>query len=132
MNSPRTAMRHGMAFLTEDRKETGCFLILDVLENMQMAVLNQSYVKGGFVDQGAVNRICEEMKDALRVKTPDLHERIMNLSGGNQQKVLIGALAADQAEDPDPRRADARHRRRRQGRDPPADHASWPARASPS
>ena len=34
-----TAMRHGMAFLTEDRKETGCFLILDVLENMQIAVL---------------------------------------------------------------------------------------------
>ena len=33
---------------------------------------------------------CEEMKEALRVKTPDLHERIMNLSGGNQQKVLIG------------------------------------------
>ena len=32
-------MRHGMAFLTEDRKETGCFLILDVLENMQIAVL---------------------------------------------------------------------------------------------
>ena len=90
IDSPRTAMRHGMAFLTEDRKETGCFLILDVLENMQMAVLNQSYVKGGFVDQPSVNRICEDMKVALRVKTPDLHERIMNLSGGNQQKVLIG------------------------------------------
>ena len=55
-----------------------------------MAVLNQSYVKGGFVDQASVNRICEDMKVALRVKTPDLHERIMNLSGGNQQKVLIG------------------------------------------
>ncbi len=53
VDSPRTAMGHGMAFLTEDRKETGCFLILDVLENMQMAVLNQSYVKSGFVDQGA-------------------------------------------------------------------------------
>jgi inositol transport system ATP-binding protein len=90
VDSPRTAMSHGMAFLTEDRKETGCFLILDVLENMQMAVLNQSFVKGGFVDQTSVNRICEDMKDALRVKTPDLHERIMNLSGGNQQKVLIG------------------------------------------
>ena len=47
IDSPRTAMRHGMAFLTEDRKETGCFLILDVLENMQMAVLSQRYVKVG-------------------------------------------------------------------------------------
>ena len=89
IDSPLTAMRHGMAFLTEDRKETGCFLILDVLENMQMAVLNQAYVKGGFVAEGEVGRACEGMKGALRVKTPDLHERIMNLSGGNQQKVLI-------------------------------------------
>ena len=83
-------MRHGMAFLTEDRKETGCFLILDVLENMQIAVLNRGYVKAGFVAEGDVTRDCDEMKDALRVKTPDLHERIENLSGGNQQKVLIG------------------------------------------
>ena len=90
VSSPRIAMGHGMAFLTEDRKETGCFLILDILENMQMALLNQSHVKAGFVDEGAVGRKCEEMKEALRVKTPDLHERIMNLSGGNQQKVLIG------------------------------------------
>lgn len=90
IDSPATAMRHGMAFLTEDRKETGCFLILDVLENMHMAVLNRAYVKAGFVAEGEVTRACEEMKDALRIKTPDLHERIMNLSGGNQQKVLIG------------------------------------------
>ena len=90
IDSPAAAMRHGMAFLTEDRKETGCFLILDVLENMQMAVLNQGYVKGGFVAEGEVARACEGMKETLRVKTPDLHERIMNLSGGNQQKVLIG------------------------------------------
>ena len=90
IDSPATAMRHGMAFLTEDRKETGCFLILDVLENMQMAVLNHGYVKGGFVAEGEVSRACEGMKETLRVKTPDLQERIMNLSGGNQQKVLIG------------------------------------------
>ena len=48
-------MRHGMAFLTEDRKETGCFLILDVLENMQIAVLqDHGYVKAGFVAEGDV------------------------------------------------------------------------------
>jgi inositol transport system ATP-binding protein len=90
ISSPRIAMQHGMAFLTEDRKETGCFLILEVLENMQMAVLNQGYVRSGFVAEGEVGRACEQMKDALRVKTPDLHEPVMNLSGGNQQKVLIG------------------------------------------
>jgi inositol transport system ATP-binding protein len=90
INSPGAAMKHGMAFLTEDRKETGCFLILDVQENMQMAILNQGFVKGGFVSEAAINRNCDEMKDALRVKTPDMQERVENLSGGNQQKVLIG------------------------------------------
>jgi len=89
IGSPVEAMHHGMAFLTEDRKDTGCFLILEVLENMQMAALQDSHVRMGFVDQGAINRRCEEMKAALRIKTPTLYERIENLSGGNQQKVLI-------------------------------------------
>ena len=90
IGSPRQAMKAGMALLTEDRKDTGCFLMLSVLENMQMAVLTDRYVQGGFVQQGAVNAECVKMKDAMRVKTPTLDERIENLSGGNQQKVLIG------------------------------------------
>ncbi len=90
IGSPREGMKAGMALLTEDRKDTGCFLMLSVLENMQMAVLTDRYVRAGFVDQGAVDAECTKMKDAMRVKTPDLDERIENLSGGNQQKVLIG------------------------------------------
>jgi len=90
IRSPEAALKHGMAFLTEDRKETGCFLILDVLQNMQMAVLSQRFVSAGFVNQNAATTECEAMRTALRVKTPDLGERIENLSGGNQQKVLIG------------------------------------------
>jgi len=89
ISSPNDAMAHGMAFLTEDRKETGCFLQLNILENMQIAVLTQKYVKAGFVQEEAVRKVCEEMKDILRIKTPDFHEAIENLSGGNQQKVLI-------------------------------------------
>ena len=88
--SARDGMKAGMALLTEDRKDTGCFLMLSVLENMQMAVLTDRFVTGGFIRQGAVNAECEKMKDAMRVKTPNLDERIENLSGGNQQKVLIG------------------------------------------
>jgi inositol transport system ATP-binding protein len=90
IDSPRQAMQQGMAFLTEDRKETGCFLILDVLENMQAAVLTRKYVSGGVVQQAQLSADCAAMSEALRVKTPDLNERIENLSGGNQQKVLIG------------------------------------------
>ena len=90
VSSPAVAIRHRMAFLTEDRKDTGCLLILSVLENMQIAVLQDKFVRGGFVQEGAVADVCEEMARKLRVKTPNLDERIENLSGGNQQKVLIG------------------------------------------
>ncbi|MBY2923358.1 sugar ABC transporter ATP-binding protein [Rhizobium leguminosarum] len=90
ISSPTQAIRNRMAFLTEDRKDTGCLLILDILENMQIAVLQDRYVKGGFVQQGAVEATCEDMAKKLRVKTPNLYERVENLSGGNQQKVLIG------------------------------------------
>ncbi|MDK1492686.1 sugar ABC transporter ATP-binding protein [Sinorhizobium sp. 7-81] len=90
IDNPNTAIRNRMAFLTEDRKDTGCLLILDVLENMQIAVLQDKYVKGGFVTEKGITAACEEMSRKLRVKTPNLQERIENLSGGNQQKVLIG------------------------------------------
>ncbi|MCG5476932.1 MAG: sugar ABC transporter ATP-binding protein [Sinorhizobium fredii] len=90
IDNPNTAIRNRMAFLTEDRKDTGCLLILDILENMQVAVLQDRFVKRGFVSEKAVTAACEEMSRKLRVKTPNLQERIENLSGGNQQKVLIG------------------------------------------
>ena len=90
IDSPNTAIRNRMAFLTEDRKDTGCLLILDILENMQVAVLQDQFVKGGFVREKQAYTACEEMSRKLRVKTPNLYERIENLSGGNQQKVLIG------------------------------------------
>jgi len=90
VSSPRIAMGHGMAFLTEDRKDTGCFLILDILSNMETAVLQQHYVKFGFVQRERLRSDCEAMSRTLRVKTPSLDEVIQNLSGGNQQKVLIG------------------------------------------
>jgi inositol transport system ATP-binding protein len=90
ISSPTVAIQNHVAFLTEDRKETGCLLILNVLENMQIAVLQDKFVKGGFVQEGAVEATCEDMARKLRVKTPSLFEKVENLSGGNQQKVLIG------------------------------------------
>ena len=89
VTSPSVAMANGMAFLTEDRKETGCFLLLDIQENTQMAVLQTKYVNFGFVQQQALSADSKVMSDRLRVRTPDMQEPIINLSGGNQQKVLI-------------------------------------------
>lgn len=90
IDHPSRALAEGMAFLTEDRKSTGCFLCLDIQENMESAVLNQRYVRAGFVERGKIRAACEDMVRRLRVKTPGLYEPIENLSGGNQQKVLVG------------------------------------------
>ena len=90
VDSPRTAIACGMALVTEDRKETGCFLPLAVLDNLEVAALTRDFVQLGFVRRGPVAQACADMSRQLRVKTPDLHEPIGNLSGGNQQKVLIG------------------------------------------
>ena len=90
VTSAAVAMRAGMALLTEDRKETGCFLLLDIQDNIQMAVLQNKYARAGFVQQAGLSRDSIAMSRSLRVKTPTMQEPIMNLSGGNQQKVLIG------------------------------------------
>jgi inositol transport system ATP-binding protein len=90
VDSPRTAVSCGMAFVTEDRKETGCFLMLDVLDNLEVAVLRRDFVRLGFVRQRPILQACTDMSRQLRVKTPNLNEPIGNLSGGNQQKVLLG------------------------------------------
>ncbi len=91
VDSPAKAMAAGMAFLTEDRKDTGCFLCLDIQDNMELAVLSQRYVNRlGFVQRGQLAADCRNMSARLRVKTPNMQEIIQNLSGGNQQKVLVG------------------------------------------
>jgi inositol transport system ATP-binding protein len=79
-----------MALVTEDRKESGCFLGLSVLENLEISVLTREFARLGFVRTRALTEACNDMSRSLRVKTPSLHECIANLSGGNQQKVLLG------------------------------------------
>ena len=56
---------------------------------MQAAILRNGYSSGGFVREREIERLCQEQKAKLRVRTPDLEEPVINLSGGNQQKVLI-------------------------------------------
>jgi len=89
IRNPGAAMDAGMAFLTEDRKESGCFLLLDIMANMQVALLRHGHARAGFVQEREIKKLCQEQKARLRIRTPDLEEPILNLSGGNQQKVLI-------------------------------------------
>jgi inositol transport system ATP-binding protein len=88
IKSPADAIRNGMALLTEDRKLTGLYLNASVRENMFIANINR-YMLGPFVHFGKIAKDCEKMRGLMRIKTPSLMEIIKNLSGGNQQKVLI-------------------------------------------
>jgi len=88
INSPADAIRGGMALLTEDRKLTGLYLNASVRENMFIANIN-SYMLGPFIHFKKIEKDCERMRGLMRIKTPSLMEIIRNLSGGNQQKVLI-------------------------------------------
>jgi len=88
IKQPADAIRNGMALLTEDRKLTGLYLNASVRENMFIANKNR-YMLGPFVNFGRIGKDCEKMRGLMRIKTPSLMEIIRNLSGGNQQKVLI-------------------------------------------
>ena len=90
IDAPSTAIDCGMALLTEDLKMSGLFLPLIVQDNMEVTTLNGRFIKMGFVRQKMLLAACRDMADTLRVKTPDLAEPVRNLSGGNQQKVLVG------------------------------------------
>jgi inositol transport system ATP-binding protein len=87
---PSDAVRQGMAFLTEDRKESGCFLPLDVLANLTSAALKHRFIRAGFVAEKEAREACERVGGSVRLRAHSLDEPIMNLSGGNQQKALIG------------------------------------------
>lgn len=85
---PLDAIRHGMGLLTEDRKLSGLFLPLSVRDNMVYSNIND-YVRPGGLDFKKMNADCERQRKALDVRTPSLQQLVVNLSGGNQQKVLI-------------------------------------------
>ena len=88
IKAPADAIRNGMALLTEDRKLTGLYLNASVRENIYIANIKK-YLVGPFVRFRKIEKDCANMRDLMRIKTPSLMEIVKNLSGGNQQKVLI-------------------------------------------
>ena len=88
IHQPSDAIKKGMGFCTEDRKTEGIVPHLSVRENMTLALLPR-LAKFGFVDRKKQARIVDEYIDRLQIKTPSHEQAICNLSGGNQQKVLL-------------------------------------------
>ncbi|KAK2143998.1 hypothetical protein LSH36_793g00135 [Paralvinella palmiformis] len=88
IRSPSDAINQGLGFVTEDRKLTGIFQDLSITDNMIMPDI-QHYIKIGLLNKKIIKENCQKQKVSLKIKTPSLQQLIKNLSGGNQQKVLI-------------------------------------------
>jgi ribose transport system ATP-binding protein len=96
INSPRDAVHQGIGYLSEDRKRYGLALGLDVEANIALASFDQFTNAVGMVKAGDTRKTAERYVGALAIKTPSIQQRVRNLSGGNQQKVVIGKwLTAD-------------------------------------
>lgn len=89
ITDPASAKKHKIAFLTEDRKVEGLTLDFTVKSNIVAANL-PSIRKGLFTNKKLENQIADEYIEKIRVKTPTRNQKVGNLSGGNQQKVVVG------------------------------------------
>ncbi len=88
VKSPRDAIRQGIGLVTEDRKALGLILGMVVRENISLANLD-SLTKLGFVNRREEKHISQQYIEDLMIKTPSSEQQVQNLSGGNQQKVVL-------------------------------------------
>ena len=91
--SPKDGIEAGIALLPENRKDEGLALILSVSTNTNMVSIG-NISSNGIINNKKGYKIAEEYVNALRTKTPSIHQLVKNLSGGNQQKVVISKWLA--------------------------------------
>lgn len=96
INSPKDAIDNGIGYLPEDRGELGLFKQLDVRSNMNIANLDALSSKSGLVNRRKMTEITHKYENDLEIKMRSITQNIDSLSGGNQQKVLIGRWLAVQ------------------------------------
>jgi ribose transport system ATP-binding protein len=97
LTSPRAAINAGLGFLTEDRKAQGLVLPLSVKENLCLSSVDK-FTKWGVVDNGGERRAADRYVKELRIRTPSLDQKVVYLSGGNQQKVVLSKWLCSEAE----------------------------------
>jgi ribose transport system ATP-binding protein len=93
IHSPIQAIQNGMALVPEDRKQQGLVLEMAVRENMSLASLGRDQ-RNGFLNHGRELDISKEMVADMKIKTPSDLQEVQYLSGGNQQKVVLGKWLA--------------------------------------
>ena len=95
INRPKDAIDQGIAMLTEDRRATGILGVLSIADNISIASLNQYLDYGFCINDKKVEQLVQENVAKMNIKTPSSKTQIQTLSGGNQQKVLIGRWLAN-------------------------------------
>jgi len=98
INRPKDAIDQGIAMLTEDRRATGILGVLSIADNISIASLKKYLDFGICINSKKVEELVQENVAKMNIKTPSSKTLIQSLSGGNQQKVLIGRWLAN---DPD-------------------------------
>lgn len=93
INSPEDAVNCGIGYLSEDRKRYGIVVQKSVAENTTMATLKK-FVNGIFINKKKEEQVAMEYVESLATKTPGVDQLVVNLSGGNQQKVVIAKWLA--------------------------------------
>ena len=88
IKNPADSIREGIAFITEDRQRLGLMLHASIIENTTLVGL-ASKIKGFFINPRQHGGLIQHLVDSLRIKTPSLHQEVVYLSGGNQQKVVL-------------------------------------------
>jgi ABC-type sugar transport system ATPase subunit len=95
IHSPKAAMKYGMGLIPEDRRESGLVVNRSVRENIALTVIDTLGNWSG-LDGRRMNRLAENYVDKLDIKVPTIRQLVKNLSGGNQQKVVLSKwLAAE-------------------------------------
>jgi putative multiple sugar transport system ATP-binding protein len=82
------AVAAGLAYVTEDRKALGLILEEPILRNISLANL-AGIARRGIISHGREAQVAEDYREALAIRTPGVHQKVINLSGGNQQKVVL-------------------------------------------
>ncbi len=89
IRSPLDAIKHGMGYVTEERKQTGYIWVHSIRENLTLACLDKIFPRG-IVDKNTEKELADQMFERLDIKAPSVETMLVNLSGGNQQKVVVG------------------------------------------
>lgn len=98
INRPKDAIDKGIAMLTEDRRSSGIMGVLSVADNISIASIRQYLNFGIYLNEKKVERLVQDNVQKMNIKTPSGKTPIKSLSGGNQQKVLIGRWLANNPE----------------------------------